>query len=131
MLKFCIHIVCCLCRHSLVKMLDGGELDGPPPLRRASTTDTPPSHSHQHTSHSHPRLTRRASLDDLENDSCTLTPKVEQRIVQLNDEVSCCYYVCVCFYYLQTVKLFDRLHSTFMKSVVSKSLGCICNYWPN
>lgn len=74
-------------RHSLVKMLDGGELDGPPPLRRASTTEAPPSHSHQHTSHSHPRLTRRASLDDLENDSCTLTPKVEQRIVQLNDEV--------------------------------------------
>lgn len=68
-------------------MLDVGELDGPPPLRRASTTDTPPSHLHQHSTHSHPRLTRRASLDDLENDTCMLTPKVEQRIVQLNDEV--------------------------------------------
>uniref|UniRef100_A0A1B6LIG1 5'-Nucleotidase C-terminal domain-containing protein n=1 Tax=Graphocephala atropunctata TaxID=36148 RepID=A0A1B6LIG1_9HEMI len=68
-------------RHSLVKMLDNSELDGPPPLRRASTIETP---SHGHAM---PRLTRRASLDDLEHDSCTLTPKMEQRIVRLTPEV--------------------------------------------
>ncbi|XP_069676582.1 mannosylglucosyl-3-phosphoglycerate phosphatase isoform X2 [Periplaneta americana] len=98
-------------RHSLVKMLDGagGELDGPPPLRRASTIDVnadvrhspspTPSHPHAH-SHSHPhphppphthtqprsRLTRRASLDDLEQESCQLTPKIEGRIVILTEE---------------------------------------------
>ncbi|EFA06359.1 mannosylglucosyl-3-phosphoglycerate phosphatase isoform X1 [Tribolium castaneum] len=69
-------------RHSLVKMLDGSELDGPPPLRRASTvevTTSPPSH---HTA----RLTRRASLDDLEQESCQLTPKIDHRIVVITNE---------------------------------------------
>ncbi|KAJ8926041.1 hypothetical protein NQ315_009896 [Exocentrus adspersus] len=70
-------------RHSLVKMLDCSELDGPPPLRRASTVESsvssPPMH---HTS----RLTRRASLDDLEQESCQLTPKIEQRIIVINNE---------------------------------------------
>ncbi|KAJ3649294.1 hypothetical protein Zmor_021046 [Zophobas morio] len=69
-------------RHSLVKMLDGSELDGPPPLRRASTveaTTSPPAH---HTS----RLTRRASLDDLEQESCQLTPKIDHRIVLISSE---------------------------------------------
>jgi 5'-nucleotidase len=69
-------------RHSLVKMLDGSELDGPPPLRRASTVEvstSPPAH---HTS----RLTRRASLDDLEQESCQLTPKIDHRIIVVNNE---------------------------------------------
>ncbi|XP_045455614.1 snake venom 5'-nucleotidase [Melitaea cinxia] len=66
-------------RHSLVKMLDGSELDGPPPLRRASSTVVEP------TSHStHHRLTRRASLDDLEQNACELAPKIENRIVILD-----------------------------------------------
>ncbi|GFG38259.1 hypothetical protein Cfor_01900 [Coptotermes formosanus] len=92
-------------RHSLVKMLDGigGELDGPPPLRRSSTVDNAgdsrhspsPSPPHPHT-HPHPpphthaqsrsRLTRRASLDDLEQETCQLSPKIEGRIVILTDE---------------------------------------------
>lgn len=60
-------------------MLDGSELDGPPPLRRSSTVET----SHQPTSS---RLIRRASLDDLEHESCQLTPKIDQRIIILNNE---------------------------------------------
>ncbi|XP_026333731.1 snake venom 5'-nucleotidase-like isoform X2 [Hyposmocoma kahamanoa] len=66
-------------RHSLVKMLDGNELDGPPPLRRASSVSTESSGHHHH-----PRLTRRASLDDLEQQSCELAPKIENRIVILD-----------------------------------------------
>lgn len=66
-------------RHSLVKMLDGSELDGPPPLRRASSVATEPSHPPHHS-----RMTRRASLDDLEQQSCELTPKIEGRIVVIN-----------------------------------------------
>ncbi|XP_028037737.1 protein 5NUC isoform X2 [Bombyx mandarina] len=66
-------------RHSLVKMLDVNELDGPPPLRRASSAAVEP------TPHSgHHRLTRRASLDDLEQQSCELAPKIENRIVVLD-----------------------------------------------
>lgn len=90
-------------------MLDGagGELDGPPPIRRTSTADVntgdnrhspSPSPPHHHTHpiphqppHTHTqsrsRLTRRASLDDLEQESCKLTPKIEGRIVILTDEV--------------------------------------------
>jgi hypothetical protein len=93
-----------LFRHSLVKMLDGvaGELDGPPPLRRGSTVDSagdnrhspspspPYPHTHPHThAQSRNRLTRRASLDDLEQETCQLSPKVEGRIVILTDEVCC------------------------------------------
>ncbi|CAK1543627.1 unnamed protein product [Leptosia nina] len=63
-------------RHSLVKMLDGNELDGPPPLRRASSAAESP--------HTHHRLTRRASLDDLEQNACELAPKVENRIILLD-----------------------------------------------
>ncbi|KAK5648260.1 hypothetical protein RI129_003152 [Pyrocoelia pectoralis] len=71
-------------RHSLVKMLDGSELDGPPPLRRASTIESPtvPQTSH----HSGTRLTRRASLDDLEHESCQLTPKIDHRIIVINND---------------------------------------------
>ncbi|XP_039298682.1 trifunctional nucleotide phosphoesterase protein YfkN isoform X3 [Nilaparvata lugens] len=79
-------------RHSLVKMLDHTELDGPPPLRRSLTSSDrdsgSPSHPLTHThSHAQPRLTRRASLDDLENDTCALSPRVEGRIVLLTDQV--------------------------------------------
>lgn len=59
-------------------MLDGSELDGPPPIRRSSTTDNTP--------HQGSRLTRRASLDDLEQESCQLNPKIENRIVILDNE---------------------------------------------
>lgn len=94
-------------RHSLVKTLDG-ELDGPPPLRRSSTIGEHghaphSSHmSHSHATHglshgpSHPHpdrrsprshLVRRASLEDLEQESCELSPKIEGRIVILTEEV--------------------------------------------
>ncbi|KAF5285172.1 hypothetical protein FQA39_LY16739 [Lamprigera yunnana] len=69
-------------RHSLVKMLDGSELDGPPPLRRASTVESPTVSQASH----HPRLTRRASLDDLEFESCQLTPKIDHRIIIINND---------------------------------------------
>lgn len=110
-----------LYRHSLVKTLDG-ELDGPPPLRRSSTVGdhSHPPHSplmsHSHTSHNvphgtshtavhglahaHPErrsprshLVRRASLEDLEQESCDLSPKIEGRIVLLTAEVICHLYV--------------------------------------
>lgn len=68
-------------RHSLVKMLDGAELDGPPPLRRASTVESSASPLMHHT-----RLTRRASLDDLEQESCQLTPKIDHRIIVITSE---------------------------------------------
>ncbi|XP_045472660.1 mannosylglucosyl-3-phosphoglycerate phosphatase isoform X3 [Harmonia axyridis] len=67
-------------RHSLVKLSDGNELDGPPPLRRSSrvpvnTNIVPIS-----------KLTRRQSLDDLEQESCQLIPKIDQRIIIINSE---------------------------------------------
>ncbi|CAB3377336.1 Hypothetical predicted protein [Cloeon dipterum] len=69
-------------RHSLVKMLETPEnSDAPPPLRRSSTIDLeggpPPLRN---------KLTRRASIDDLEQETCELCPKVEGRIVQLTPE---------------------------------------------
>jgi hypothetical protein len=73
------------CRHSLVKMLESSESsDAPPPLRRASTVDqeSPPPHPLRN------RLTRRASIDDLEQESCELHPRTEGRIVILTPEVS-------------------------------------------
>lgn len=63
-------------------MLDGSELDGPPPLRRASTIDT----STYNNAHHGAKLTRRASLDDLEQESCQLIPKIDQRIVVIGSE---------------------------------------------
>lgn len=63
-------------------MLDGSELDGPPPLRRASTVEVATSPLAHHST----RLTRRASLDDLEQESCQLTPKIDHRIIVLNTE---------------------------------------------
>lgn len=77
-------------------MLDGSELDGPPPLRRASTVDYSNHNQHPpHTLHgnvssaSGAKLMRRASLDDLEQETCQLTPKIDQRIIVINsDEVT-------------------------------------------
>ncbi|XP_071447888.1 mannosylglucosyl-3-phosphoglycerate phosphatase isoform X1 [Hetaerina americana] len=81
-------------RHSLVKMLEGSELDGPPPIRAMSLgpesePDDLGSHHHPVGPHHHParpRLTRRASLDDLEQESCELCPRAEGRIVLLTPE---------------------------------------------
>ncbi|XP_030759392.1 protein 5NUC [Sitophilus oryzae] len=69
-------------RHSLVKMLDSTELDGPPPLRRASTIETSSHNNIHHVT----KLTRRASLDDLEQETCQLIPKIDHRIVVINSE---------------------------------------------
>ncbi|KAL1512707.1 hypothetical protein ABEB36_002253 [Hypothenemus hampei] len=68
-------------RHSLVKMLDVSELDGPPPLRRASSIETTHNNVHHMT-----KLTRRASLDDLEQESCQLIPKIDHRIIVITNE---------------------------------------------
>ncbi|CAG2055001.1 unnamed protein product, partial [Timema podura] len=87
-------------RHSLIKMLDTStDLDGPPPLRRSNTMEvggtgmrhSPPQTHPSHSPHSTQpqrggRLMRRASLDDLEQESCQLSPKLEGRIVLLTDE---------------------------------------------
>ncbi|KAL1465097.1 hypothetical protein WDU94_004691 [Cyamophila willieti] len=86
-------------RHSLIKSLQD-EQDVPSPIRRASLVSSiscdhmshlshPPHHPHFH-SHSptptHPRMSRRASLDDLENETCLMAPKLENRIVILTPE---------------------------------------------
>lgn len=60
-------------------MLNYSELDGPPPIRRSSTVEANPHHITA-------KLTRRASLDDLEQISCTLAPKIEQRIIIITSE---------------------------------------------
>ncbi|KAL0277625.1 UNVERIFIED_CONTAM: hypothetical protein PYX00_004852 [Menopon gallinae] len=79
-------------RHSLVKSLDVA--DGPPVVREP--TKSPPasnSPSNKITSNTRTspgqvrsRLSRRASFDDLEQESCELTPKIEGRIIILNEE---------------------------------------------
>jgi 5'-nucleotidase len=56
--------------------------DAPPPLRRSSCVEQdggPPQIRN--------RLTRRASIDDLEQETCELSPKLEGRIVRLTAEV--------------------------------------------
>ncbi|KAK9503675.1 hypothetical protein O3M35_010185 [Rhynocoris fuscipes] len=67
-------------RHSLIKMLDGEELDGPPPMRKSYSIchESPTPRSH---------FTRRASLDDLEQHSCMLAPDTTNRIVKLTSEL--------------------------------------------
>ncbi|XKL59322.1 hypothetical protein PGB90_000338 [Kerria lacca] len=79
-------------RHSLVKQLEGNELDGPSPLRRSSHSNTTADHHHHHSHHHHgqiplPKMLRRASLDDLEHESCLLAPVVEGRIIKINPEI--------------------------------------------
>ncbi|CAH1640819.1 unnamed protein product [Spodoptera littoralis] len=113
-------------RHSLVKMLDGSELDGPPPLRRASSAAAEPMSHTGHHSHRRPTagpwspyppygaepsdhhgwdpielmpIRSREGLngfpglrlevqeweqDDLEQQSCELAPRLENRIIVLN-----------------------------------------------
>lgn len=63
-------------RHSMVQMLDNLELDGPTPIRRTSLA------SNQKLI-DRPKLLRRASLDDLEQESCLLAPTVQHRIVAI------------------------------------------------
>ncbi|KAL1115309.1 hypothetical protein AAG570_007340 [Ranatra chinensis] len=72
-------------RHSLVKMLDGEELDGPSPLKRHGGMGGGDAGGQQPSAK--PMLTRRASLDDLEYETCLLAPKVERRIVKINPQV--------------------------------------------
>ncbi|XP_050523089.1 mannosylglucosyl-3-phosphoglycerate phosphatase isoform X2 [Daktulosphaira vitifoliae] len=87
-------------RHSLVKSMEGNEWEGgPSPLRRGSLTSTslsihhysyphspsPPSGHHFH--HHHPKLNRRASFDDLEQQTCQLAPKLQNRIIKLNTQL--------------------------------------------
>ncbi|XP_073972229.1 5'-nucleotidase isoform X2 [Rhodnius prolixus] len=67
-------------RHSLIKMLDGEELDGPPPLRKSYTICQEGALPRSH-------FTRRASLDDLEQHSCLLAPEISNRIMKLNSEL--------------------------------------------
>ncbi|CAH1392702.1 unnamed protein product [Nezara viridula] len=63
-------------RHSLVKCLDAGDLDGPHPLRKGNIKNIKCN-----------SLTRRASLDDLERPNCLLAPTVDDRILKLDKEV--------------------------------------------
>lgn len=76
-----------------MKQLEGNELDGPSPLRRSSHSNTTADHHHHHSHHHHgqiplPKMLRRASLDDLEHESCLLAPVVEGRIIKINPEAS-------------------------------------------
>jgi len=62
--------------------------DAPPPVRRSSTIEQdggPPNLRN--------RLTRRASIDDLEQETCELCPKLEGRIVKLTPEVNYKYFL--------------------------------------
>lgn len=67
-------------RHSLVKNLDGTDLDGPPPLRKLSIQET------NSINHIASKASRRQSLEDLEQESCQLTPKIDHRIVIIGNE---------------------------------------------
>lgn len=70
-------------RHSMIQMLDNLELDGPSPVRRISiqkSIDCP---------NSAKQLLRRASIDDLEQQSCHLSPSVEHRIQIIQNPEVC------------------------------------------
>lgn len=88
-------------RHSLVKSMEGNEWEGgPSPLRRGSLTSpslsihhhgyshspSPPSSTH-HFHHHHHKINRRASFDDLEQQTCQLSPKLQNRIVKLTAQL--------------------------------------------
>jgi 5'-nucleotidase len=64
-------------RHSLVKVLEGGE-EGPPPLRRGVSIDVGPREPPKRG------LQRRASLDELETETCLLAPRIQRRITPLS-----------------------------------------------
>lgn len=72
-------------RHSMVQMLENLELDGPTPIRRKSTFMQPMRHaSMEHVNRG--KLMRRASLDDLEQNSCLLAPSIQHRIVVVQNQ---------------------------------------------
>ncbi|XP_021696045.1 uncharacterized protein LOC5575910 isoform X2 [Aedes aegypti] len=72
-------------RHSMVQMLENLELDGPTPIRRKSTITQPMRHaSMEHVNRG--KLLRRASLDDLEQSSCQLSPTIQHRIVVVQNQ---------------------------------------------
>jgi len=77
-------------RHSMVQMLDNLELDGPTPMRRISLSNVNPNTSNYHHHHHHHHQTRsidasikranfgrRASIEDLEQESCQLAPTLQ------------------------------------------------------
>ncbi|XP_073811610.1 snake venom 5'-nucleotidase isoform X2 [Musca autumnalis] len=70
-------------RHSMVQMLDNLELDGPSPIRKLSGHQTK-SIDLSNTNCS--KMLRRASLDDLEQASCQLAPKIQHRIIRIQNE---------------------------------------------
>uniref|UniRef100_T1P8W7 Nucleotidase n=2 Tax=Musca domestica TaxID=7370 RepID=T1P8W7_MUSDO len=70
-------------RHSMVQMLDNLELDGPSPIRKLSGHQTK-SIDLSNTNCS--KMLRRASLDDLEQASCQLAPKIQHRIIRIENE---------------------------------------------
>lgn len=93
-----------LCRHSLVKSMEGNEWEGgPSPLRRGSLTSpslsihhhgyshspSPPSSNHNfhHHHYHHHKMNRRASFDDLEQQTCQLSPKLQNRIVKMTPQL--------------------------------------------
>ncbi|XP_049291508.1 snake venom 5'-nucleotidase isoform X3 [Anopheles funestus] len=71
-------------RHSMVQMLENLELDGPTPIRRKSSLTIP---KMEHiTNNRSKQLLRRASLDDLEQNSCQLAPTIQHRIIVVQNE---------------------------------------------
>ncbi|XP_055319481.1 mannosylglucosyl-3-phosphoglycerate phosphatase isoform X3 [Sitodiplosis mosellana] len=85
-------------RHSMVQMLENLELDGPTPMRRISLSSAPNTNHYLHHLQQHQstrtmdasmrraNFGRRASLEDLEQESCQLAPATHHRIIQLQNE---------------------------------------------
>jgi 5'-nucleotidase len=69
-------------RHSMIQMFDSIDLDGPSPMRRISISRM---NSMDHSS-SNFKMYRRASLDDLELESCQLAPSIQHRIIKIESE---------------------------------------------
>ncbi|XP_041771895.1 snake venom 5'-nucleotidase isoform X3 [Anopheles merus] len=70
-------------RHSMVQMLENLELDGPTPIRRKSSVTLP---KMEHICNNRGKLLRRASLDDLEQNSCQLAPTIQHRIIMIQNQ---------------------------------------------
>ncbi|XP_037941290.1 snake venom 5'-nucleotidase-like [Teleopsis dalmanni] len=71
-------------RHSMVQMLDNLDLDGPSPIRKLSSGHMTKSIDLTNTNAA--KMLRRASLDDLEQASCQLAPKIQHRIIRIQNE---------------------------------------------
>ncbi|XP_055601484.1 snake venom 5'-nucleotidase isoform X1 [Uranotaenia lowii] len=71
-------------RHSMIQMLENLELDGPTPIRRKSCINQPRYASMEHVKRG--TLMRRASLDDLEQNSCQLAPSIQHRIIIVQNQ---------------------------------------------